>query len=142
MLHFKNKKDQELFCLLHPALIMIYADLVLYTKKQFNVDLVITQTVTTKEIDERLNRVSASHRECRALDIRTKNLDIFIVNHIVDYINKKPAYHKYHYTSFSGTKRLAYYHHSSHEHIHLAIASSFAKPEAEAEKLLLAQSLP
>lgn len=34
---------------------------------------VITETVTTKEHDDSLNRASSSHRECRAIDVRLKD---------------------------------------------------------------------
>jgi hypothetical protein len=123
---FKNEKDRMLFTELHIILIMIYADLASYAKDTYGVDLVITQTVTTKEEDVKLGRVSDAHREKRAIDVRTKDLDIKIVNDLVNYINNKWAYKKYHYQSRSGMTRLAYYHTGTAEHIHLAIHKKYA----------------
>ena len=124
---FKNKKDKEMFTLLHPILIMIYADLNYYAKSNFNIDLVVTQTISTLEEDERLKRKSPSHRQSRALDIRTRNLDRLIVEKLVHYINSRWNYKDYHYLTQSGKKRLAYFHKmkGGAEHIHLAIHSKF-----------------
>ncbi len=61
MLEFKNEKDRMFFTLLHPALIMIYADLYLYAKEKYNINLVITDTVSKPAIDAGLGRVSLSH---------------------------------------------------------------------------------
>jgi hypothetical protein len=127
MIEFKNEKDKMLFSLLHPAIIMIYSDLYLYAKEKHNVNLVVTQTISDKEQDQALNRVSDSHRTGRAIDIRTKDLDITIINDLVEYINTRWVYKKYHYTARSGVKRLAYYHVGSAEHIHLAIGAQFSQ---------------
>jgi hypothetical protein len=126
MLKFKEEKDKMLFSMLNPILIMIYADLYLYAKEKYNVELVITDTISTLEKDKELGRVSASHREARAIDIRTKDIDAFTVNDLVNYINTRLAYKKYHYMSKSGVKRLAYYHTHRGEHIHLAIHKKYA----------------
>ena len=127
MLNFKNEKDRMLFTLLNPILIMIYADLHTYAKENYNIDLVITDTVSTLGEDMKLGRVSPAHREHRAIDIRTKDLDAFVVQDLVKYINNKKDYHRFHYVSRSGLKRLAYYHTHRGEHIHLAIHSQFKR---------------
>jgi hypothetical protein len=125
MIKFKNKKDIKLFCSLHPILIMIYADLFWYAKEKHNVELVITETVSTPKQDKKLGRVSKSHQFSAACDIRTKDLDVFVLEDILNYINNKKEYKKYHYLSRSGARRLAYYHIGSHEHIHLALHSKY-----------------
>jgi len=125
MIKFKSKKDQKMFAMLHPVLIMIYSDLFWYAKKKHNVELVVTQTISTPIIDRLLKRVSKSHLEKRAIDVRTKDLDVFVLNDIIKYINNKNDYKKFHYMSTSGEKRLAYYHVGNAEHIHLAIHSKF-----------------
>ena len=127
MIKFKNEKDSMLFSLLHPALIMIYCDLFLYAKEKHNVELVITETITTKEQDKALNRTSDAHQKGIAVDIRTKGIDAFIVADIIEYINGRWVYKKYHYVSGSGVNRLAYYHIGSEEHIHLQIHQKFAQ---------------
>ena len=105
---------------------MIFSDLYWYAKVNHNVELVITQTISTPEIDKRLNRVSKSHLEKRAIDIRTKNLDKKVIDDLLYYINNKSAYKDYRYMSKSGVKRLAYYHIGTEEHLHLAIHKKFA----------------
>ena len=126
MIKFKKDKDKTLFCCLHPVLIMIFSDLYWYARANHNVELVITQTISTKEIDKSLNRVSKSHLEKRAIDIRTKNLDKKIIDDLLYYINNKWAYKDYRYMSKSGVKRLAYFHVGTEEHLHLAIHKKFA----------------
>tara|TARA_R110002167_G_scaffold216993_2_gene421778 strand:- start:349 stop:744 length:396 start_codon:yes stop_codon:yes gene_type:complete len=125
--NFKQEKDMLLFTSLHPILIMIYADLNWYAKSRHFVDLTITDTISTLAEDKKLNRTSSSHRECRALDIRTEqaDLDPFIISDLVNYINSKAEYKRFHYLSGGGQKRLAYFHVGNAPHIHLSIHSQF-----------------
>ena len=125
---FKSVRDKDMFFLLHPAIMAIFFDLNLYAHEKYGIDLVITQTVSTREIDESLKRMSNSHLERRAIDIRTKDIDAFIVNDLIEYINNKAEYKKYHYISGTGHKRLAYYHIGSAEHLHLAINAIYGLP--------------
>lgn len=124
---FKNEKDRELFLCLHPILIMIYADLFHFAKSRYDIDLVVTSTVSTLAEDKVLGRTSAAHRECRAIDIRTRDVDSFIVQDLIDYINNKKEYNRFHYVSNRGEKRLAYFHIGTASHIHLSIHSQFKK---------------
>jgi hypothetical protein len=126
---FKHEKDRMFFTTLVSPLIMIYADLEWYAKFRHNVDLVVTATVSTKKEDADLNRTSTAHseKERRALDIRTKDLDPFVVSDIIEYINNKEAYKKYRYLSNSGQYRLAYFHIGTAPHIHLAVHKNFSK---------------
>lgn len=125
MILFKNKKDAELFSSLHPILIMIFADLYSYAWQKHGVLLTVTQTVSNKFIDQKLKRKSPAHSEMRAIDLRTKDLDPFVLADIVDYINHKQEYQQYKYDSLSGEKRLAYFHYGTEEHLHLAIHSRY-----------------
>jgi hypothetical protein len=126
MIKFKHEKDKDLFLSLHLALIVIYSDMSLYAKEKHGIDIVITETITTPEQDKKLNRVSTAHQKSIALDWRTNGIDTFVVADIINYINSKEEYKKYHYLSNSGVKRLAYWHNSGHgDHCHLAIHKSF-----------------
>jgi hypothetical protein len=125
MIKFKKEEDKLMFTQLHPILIMIFADMAYYAQSKHNIDLVVTDTISTLEDDKKLGRKSSAHRRSIALDIRTKNLDPFIVAEIIDYVNKKPEYDEYKYVSWSGARRLAYYHVGTNEHIHLAIHSTY-----------------
>lgn len=127
MIEFKYKKDVKLFSALHPILIMIFSDMWNYAYEKHGVRLVVTQTVSNKLIDQKLKRKSPAHSESRAIDIRSKNLDSFVLNDILLYINSKPEYQKYKYISLSGHKRLAFWHHGTGEHIHVSIHSRYAK---------------
>lgn len=126
MIKFKFDSDIKLFHCLHPALIMIFADLANYAQRQHGIDLVVTETVSTPEQDFLLGRTSKAHQECRAIDIRTKDINVFVVQELVEYINNKREYLIYHYESYSGQKRLAYLHTTDAQHIHLAIHSQYA----------------
>jgi len=124
---FKHEKDKMFFSLLHPAIIMIYADLFLYAKEKHNLDLVITQTISTPEEDKALGRVSDAHRTARAIDVSVKGMDKTQIYDLCNYINTRWVYKKYHYMSNNGAYRLAYYHVGSAPHIHLAIHKKFAQ---------------
>ena len=108
---------------------MIFADAYVYMQEKHQVNLVVTQTISTESEDKKLGRVSSSHREKRAIDIRSKNLTHVQIKDLLEYINNNWRYKKYRYMSKSGKYRLAYYHDSGHgSHIHLAIHSKFAQP--------------
>jgi hypothetical protein len=124
---FKHEKDMLSFASLHPILIMIYADLYWYTFINHNVELTVTDTISTLKEDQKLGRVSSSHRKALAIDFRTKDLDAFVLDDIVSYINNKEEYRNHHYLSKSGVYRLAYVHNNSNgEHCHLAIHSRYS----------------
>lgn len=123
---FKNKKDIKLFSAVHPILIMIIADLYVYAYEKHGINLTITQTVSNAFIDKKLKRKSPAHSEYRAVDIRTKNVSAYVIGDLLNYINEKEEYKKYHYVSLSGEKRLAYFHFGTAEHLHIALHSRFA----------------
>lgn len=128
VIHFKHEKDKELFTGLNLILIMIYADLAIHAKDEYGIDLVVTETITTPEEDEALNRQSDAHQKAIALDIRAKNIEKSIVKKLCEYINEKEEYKKYHYLTFLGKKRLAYDHGTGESyHIHLQIHQKYAK---------------
>lgn len=105
---------------------MIFADMANYAQTHHNIDLTVTSTISTAKKDRRLGRTSPAHRECRALDIRTKDINAFVIRDILRYINEKEEYEKYQYLSSSGKKRLAYFHYGTSEHIHLSLHSDYA----------------
>lgn len=125
MITFKYPEDANSFATLHPALLLVFMDLYIYTIDKHYTELVVTQTVSTLKMDKILNRVSPAHREHRAIDIRTKGLDPEVIKDIVQYINNKEQYKKYHYVSTTGSTRLAYHHVGTGDHIHLAIHSRY-----------------
>jgi hypothetical protein len=127
MINFKNEKDKMLFTQLALPLIMVYCDLALYAKEKHKIDLVITETITTKEHDKKLGRVSDAHQYGIALDIRANNIDKRIVKELVGYINNRWFYKQFHYLSNSGVSRLAIDHgENENYHIHLQVNRKYA----------------
>lgn len=126
MIEFKNNKDVKLFASLHPILIMIFADMYTYALEKYNIELVVTDTVSTKMRDKMLKRKSPAHLQKRAIDVRTKNVPAPVLMDIMDYVNENPKYEKYKYVSQSGEKRLAYFHFGTAEHLHIAIHSRYS----------------
>lgn len=126
LINFKYERDRKLFSCLHPILIMIFADLARYAQEKHGYKLVVTQTITTEAQDRALNRQSNSHRTCRAIDIRTKDMPFMVRDSLLNYINNKPEWKKYHYERSSGGHILAYFHNGTAEHIHLAIHARYA----------------
>jgi hypothetical protein len=126
-MQFKHQEDKDNMLSLNPILLMIFFDIYCYAKEKHMVDLFVTQTVSTPELDKKLNRVSKSHTQKRAIDVRSRNLDKHIINDIVRYANSSWKFKKYRYMSTSGKYRLAYYHDNGNgEHIHIAIHSKFS----------------
>lgn len=122
---FKNKKDEKLLLYIHPIIIAIAMDAYFYMKTKYNVELVVTQTSTTLAQDQALNRKSPAHREGRALDWSVRNLSLEQTEDLIRYINTKPEWDKYKYESYSGIRRLAYFHVGNAPHIHLALHSRY-----------------
>ena len=96
-MQFKHKKDMELFFKLHPILMVIMVDMYSYCYEKHGIGLTITQTISTLELDKKLNRVSPAHRLGLAADLRTKDIDKKILQDLINYINNKEEYKKYHY---------------------------------------------
>lgn len=88
MIKFKTKKDESLFYKCHPFLVMMVCDFALYWHES-NRDMTITATLSTLEQDEKLGRVSSSHREGRAVDIRIKDVPKEFINEWYIWANKK-----------------------------------------------------
>ena len=127
MSKFKSKKDIKLFHCLHPALILVFADMSNYAFEKHGIELMVTATVSTLAEDKKLSRTSSSHRTSRALDFRTFDIPVFVLDDIVRYINSKPEYKKYHYLSTNGSYKLAYLHNNGNgDHGHLAIHSKYS----------------
>jgi hypothetical protein len=128
MIEFKNKKDKELFFHLHPALLFIFMDMNWYSVTNFGESLVITDTISTPKEDKKLGRVSDSHQKAICIDIGVRNLNIFQVQELVKYINNKKEYENLKYLSYTGKKRIAYFHNNGNgDHIHTQINKKYSK---------------
>ena len=67
-IRFKHEKDIELFNYVNPMLYHVADDMAIWCEEN-KLPFVITATVTTKEEDRKLNRISDSHNEKRAIDV-------------------------------------------------------------------------
>ena len=125
---FKHDIDRKLFCSLHPALLLVFIDLWNYAYDKYGYEITVTDTVSTLQEDINLGRKSSSHRKCLALDWRTRDIDAFHLQDIIEYIESKPEYDKYKYMSKSGKRRLIYVHNHNKngEHAHMAIHQKYA----------------
>lgn len=88
MIKFKNKKVEDRAKDLDKGLFAILVEMGWFCASR-NLDFVLTETVTTPEEDERLGRVSKSHQEKRAVDVRTRDWpEAFIKTFVADFEKK------------------------------------------------------
>lgn len=127
-IEFKFGKDKKLFELLNPVLQQTIFDLSLWCEEH-EAKFKITETITTAKIDKALNRVSASHRQKRALDLSIKNWNEKQLNIFQTLFNER--YKNIASVSLSDNKpRLIVLHgEGENKHFHIAIHSRFSLPE-------------
>lgn len=123
MINFKDEKDMKLFFLMHPLLQMIIMD-GSWWAYQRGLDYTITDTVSTIEQDKKLGRVSVSHSEKRAADLRSVNWAKSDKDDFKNYLSSKYGIHGA--MSHSGKVKLVVLHDSGHgEHFHIQLHSKF-----------------
>jgi len=127
MIKFKHEIDRKMFGELNVFLLMVFTDFAVYAKEKHDWDIVVTDTISTLQEDINIGRKSDSHRLGISLDFRTRDVDTWVLQDCVDYIENKPEYEKYKYLSFSGKKRFIYLHDSGHgHHGHFQIHKKYA----------------
>ena len=124
--HFKTKQCFDRFSMLAPKLQEIAQDAIDYALKIGVTHPVITETVTTEAEDKALNRVSDTHRTCRAFDFRVIDWSGEQIDAMLDYLNKK-------YSDIgaetSNGRVVALYHDNGHGlHFHIQLDRSFSLP--------------
>lgn len=70
---FKTEKEKAEFDKLKPNLVFILLDMASYFNAN-GYDFVITDVLSEIQEDKKLKRISASHREGRAVDVRVRNI--------------------------------------------------------------------
>jgi len=124
MIKFKNETDKELFFKLHPLLIMVLGDIANYFRDNGK-EFLITATISTLEEDQKLNRVSSSHRTCRAVDVRTNGIDEMFLKNCQNHFN-----FKYRWLgavdSYGNSQLIVYKPHGTGPHFHIQIHGRFA----------------
>ena len=122
---FKYPKDYFLTLTMHPLAVMIlgYAA---FTAEQMGVPFTVTSTVSDLKEDQKLGRVSSSHRTGRAFDLSiygwtTDDID----NFKIELESKFGAYGAI--SKRDGSRRLVVVHNGTAPHIHVQISAEYAK---------------
>lgn len=105
---------------------MVLCDVILWAKaKQLRIS--ITDAVSTLEEDERLKRVSSTHREGRAFDLSTRDWPKDSIDECVRIFGFK--YRHIAALGQDGSPRLVYFHNAgTGDHLHFQVAKRFAMP--------------
>lgn len=121
---FKTKRALERAFLMHPICIMILGEMAWWTLQR-KLPFVITETGTTKEEDDAINRLHAVHRQFRGFDIRITGWTEKDINDFESYFEKKFGQYAA-LSSDSGLKNLIVVHKGTARHIHVQISAQFA----------------
>lgn len=109
----------------HKLLVDIMQYVVDYCEKNFNKSPVFTETRTTSQVDKMLGRVSKSHQQGRAFDLRVWTFTEMELRHIYEALN-----HNYsHFGAWTklGHRQLVVHHDSGHgDHFHVQLDTSYA----------------
>jgi hypothetical protein len=127
---FKYKKDQTRFNDLPKILKEIAQDIDDWCD-EMSIDWTITATWTTKEEDEKDNRISLTHRNKRAIDFVPIGWSDFDIKEFTAYYTQKYGHHGA-FSKADGKQRLIIYHENnnkkgSKKHFHLQISHDSAK---------------
>lgn len=101
------------------AFLMMYA-MISWAKINLDIDAVVTETFTTIEEDQALNRVSDSHRTGRAFDISARGWSEAQIQAFIDYFTDK--YGHMGALNYKGEESLIVFHDSGtgpHFHVQL-----------------------
>jgi hypothetical protein len=126
---FKTPEVEERFKDLHPMAQKIATEMDEWSVKNFNVELTLTTTCSTKAEDKLLNRVSDTHRTRRAWDIRTKDLSEDHISQLCAYFRK--LYNKYGAVANGQRQLIVYRPHGSGPHLHCQLDRTYYLPEKD-----------
>jgi len=70
-IHFKHERDEELVEEMNALIAIVMFQMALWCNVR-SIPFVVTSTISTEEIDTILGRISTSHRDRRAFDLRSK----------------------------------------------------------------------
>lgn len=127
MIDFKTELVKERFKLVHPKLEALCKEMCTYTESHQYL-FIITESVTTKAEDMALKRISETHRQRRAVDIRTMDWGRPFLQIFMDRFEGK--YKFIGALNTKGERRLMVHHDIGlGEHIHLQLDRTHALPE-------------
>jgi hypothetical protein len=116
---FKSKHVEARFALLCDRAKELAIEMAVWAMNRYKIELVFTATVSTKEEDKVLGRVSDTHRTGRAFDIRTAGLpEAFIAEFILHFETKYPK--------LGAGKLIVNKAHGTGPHLHVQLNRTFA----------------
>lgn len=86
---FANKEAENRFKDLHPAVMAMAIDADMWSQENYDKEITLTATVSTKSEDKLLGRVSDTHRTRRAYDVRVRDLSDEHIAGLCTYLRKK-----------------------------------------------------
>lgn len=87
--YFKTEQIRKRCQYLHPQVHQIMLEMIAYCVSELKIHPIVTETYTTLDEDQAVKRVSITHREGRAFDIRTRGWNDQQINKFRDYFNDK-----------------------------------------------------
>ena len=111
---------------INPLLKTIMEDADDFSQKKYGIELTITATVSTIQEDKQLGRVSSTHRDRRAVDVRTRDLPDSLVAELCAYLRKK--YAKYGAVSGNYPQLVVYKPHGTGPHLHIQLNRKYSLP--------------
>ena len=111
---------------INPLLKTIMEDADDFSQKKYGIELTITATVSTIQEDKQLGRVSSTHRDRRAVDVRTRDLPDSLVAELCAYLRKK--YAKYGAVSGNAPQLVVYRPHGTGPHLHIQLNRKYSLP--------------
>jgi hypothetical protein len=88
MIDFKDNQVKQRSELLHYKMVQIMIEMKYYCDS-YGMPFVVTATVSTIDEDAKLGRTSSSHRECRAIDLRTFHWPESFVQQFIEHFTGK-----------------------------------------------------
>ena len=120
MIKFKDSFSEKGWTSIHPIMKSICESMGRWSIAYDNTPLTLTETLSTPSKDKKLKRVSPSHSEGRAVDIRTRDWSKEKLMAFMQYFSEK--FKEYGYLNKAGVRKLMIYHDSGHgAHLHVAI---------------------
>jgi len=105
---------------------MVLCDVILWARAK-QIPVVISDAVTSLEEDQKLKRVSSTHREGRAFDLSTRGWSKDQIDECVRVFGFK--YRPIAAVGEDGSPRLVYFHNAgTGDHLHFQVARKFAMP--------------
>lgn len=111
---------------INPLLKTIMEDADDFSQKKYGIELTITAAVSTVQEDKQLGRVSSTHRDRRAVDVRTRDLPESLIAELCAYLRKK--YNKYGAVSGSAPQLVVYKPHGTGPHLHIQLNRNYTLP--------------